>query len=340
MTGTMKAVRVHEIRKPLVTDEVPIPEPSPDQILVKVEACGACHSDLHLMDGDWGTEMPLPYVPGHEVAGTVVKVGSRVTRLNEGDRVGVPWLHSACGTCEYCITGWETLCGAQKNSGWTADGGLAEYMLADPDYVALIPEGLGAVEAAPILCAGVATYKALKESEARPGQYVVISGIGGLGHVAVQYAKAMGLHVIAVDVQPDKLALARQLGADEAVDASDGQAVRTIRKQFGGAHAVLVTAASIAAFQQALGMLRPGGTCVPVGLPAGSMEIPLLNLVTRRLTVRGSIVGTRKDLQEALQFAGEGKVKCNIEKAPLDSANDVFNRLRSGNIVGRVVLEI
>lgn len=341
MPATMKAARVHEIGRELVVEDIPIPAPSRGQVLVKVAACGVCHSDLHLLDGDWGTELKLPYIPGHEVAGTVAAVGADVAHLREGERVGVPWLHSSCGVCEYCLTGWETLCPTQANSGYTVDGGFAEYMLADANYIAKLPDQVGFVEAAPILCAGVATYKGIKESEVRPGQWVAVSGIGGLGHIAVQYARAMGLHVAAVDIDDGRLALARELGAEIAVNATKEDAARAVRKATGGgAHAVLVTASAAAAFQQAINMLRRGGVCVPIGLPTGNLEVPILNLVIKRLTIRGSIVGSRSDLHEALQFAAEGKVHSKIERQPIENVNAVLDRMRRGQIDGRIVFEI
>src|SRR6476660_4846139 len=220
MAETMKAAVVHEYGKPLVIEEVPIPEVRPGRILVKVEACGVCHTDLHAAEGDWPVKPSLPFIPGHEGAGTVAAVGPGVTTVKEGARVGVPWLHCACGMCEYCLTGWETLCAEQQNTGYSVNGGFAEYVLAPAAYVGKLPASVNFIAVAPILCAGVTTYKGLKETDARPGQWVIISGIGGLGHIAVQYATAMGLHVGAVDVDDGKLALARSLGADFFEDAA------------------------------------------------------------------------------------------------------------------------
>ena len=219
MATTMKAAVVHEFGRPLRIEDVPVPEPGPDQILVKIEACGVCHTDLHAADGDWPVRPTPPFIPGHEGVGHVAAVGRDAKGVKEGDRVGVPWLHSACGRCRYCMTGWETLCAEQKNTGYSVNGGFAEYVLADPDFVGHLPDGLEFAPAAPILCAGVTVYKGLKETDARPGDTVVISGIGGLGHLAVQYARAMGMHVIAVDVAEDKLNLAKTLGAEGHVSA-------------------------------------------------------------------------------------------------------------------------
>lgn len=337
---TMQAAVVEKFGEPLVVREVPVPTPGPGQALVEIFASGVCHTDLHAADGDWPVKPTLPFTPGHEGAGIVVALGPGVTHLKLGDRVGIAWLHSACGHCKFCLSGWETLCLEQKNSGYSVDGSFAQYALAQADYLGRIPENLTFVDAAPILCAGVTTYKGLKETETRPGEWVVISGIGGLGHVAIQYARAMGLRVAAVDLGPEKIALARKLGAEIAVDAKTQDPAVEIQKQIGGAQGVLVTAVSTIAFKQAIGMLRRGGTCVLNGLPPGEFPISIFDVVLNRYTIRGSIVGTRLDLEEALTFAADGHVKATIETQPLESINDVFARLKSGQVNGRVVLQI
>lgn len=337
-TKTMKAAVVEKFGEPLVLREVAIPSPGPGQALVEVVASGVCHTDLHAAEGDWPIKPRLPFIPGHEGAGIVVALGPGVIHLKEGDRVGIAWLHSACGHCDYCLSGWETLCPEQQNSGYSVNGSFAQYALAQADYLGRIPKSLSFVDAAPILCAGVTTYKGLKMTEGRPGEWVVISGAGGLGHVAIQYAKAMGLHVAAVDLGPEKLALARKLGAEITIDAKKQDPAREIQKQIGGAHGVLVTAVSPIAFNQAVGMLRRGGTCVLNGLPPGEFPVSIFDVVLNGYTIRGSIVGTRLDLEEALAFAGEGKVKATIETLPLESINQVFSRLKRGQVNGRVVL--
>ena len=337
---TMKAAVVHEFGKPLRLEDVPVPRPGPGQILVRVAASGVCHTDLHAAEGDWPVKPKLPFIPGHEGAGHVAAVGADVSALKEGDRVGVPWLHSACGGCDYCLTGWETLCPQQQNTGYSVDGGYAEYVLAPAAYVGRLPDGLDFIAAAPVLCAGVTTYKGLKETETRPGQWVAIVGVGGLGHMAVQYAKAMGLHVAAVDVADDKLALAKTLGAELTVNAAQADAAAVIQKEIGGAHGALVTAVTPKVFRQAINMLRRGGTCALVGLPPGDFPAPIFDIVLKRITVRGSIVGTRMDLQESLQFAAEGKAKASIETQPLDAINGVLDRLKRGAVNGRVVLDL
>jgi propanol-preferring alcohol dehydrogenase len=334
----MKAAIVEKFGEPLVVREVPIPTPGLGQALVEVFATGVCHTDLHAADGDWPVKPTLPLIPGHEGTGIVAALGPGVTHLKEGDRVGIAWLHSACGHCDYCLSGWETLCPEQQNSGYSVNGTFAEYALGQADYLGRIPKNLSFVDAAPILCAGVTTYKGLKMTEARPGEWVVISGVGGLGHVAIQYAKAMGLRVAAVDLGPEKMALARKLGAEITIDAKTQDPAKEIQKQIGGAHGALVTAVSPIAFKQAVGMLRRGGTCVLNGLPPGEFPVSIFDVVLNGYTIRGSIVGTRLDLEESLAFAGEGQVKATIEILPLESINDVFSRLKKGQVNGRVVV--
>ena len=336
---TMRAAVVHEFGKPLQIEDVPIPVPGPGEVLVKIVATGVCHTDLHAADGDWPAKPAPPFIPGHEGAGIIAAVGPAVKGFKEGDRVGIAWLHDACGGCEYCVTGWETLCPDQHNSGYSVNGSFAEYAIGAASYVARLPDKADFAEIAPILCAGVTTYKGIKETEVRPGEWIVVSGVGGLGHIAVQYAKAMGLHVAAVDVSESKLALARRLGAELAVDARSPEAVAQVLKETGGgAHGVLVTAVSPPAFTQALHMARRKGTVSLVGLPPGSFATPIFDVVLKRITLRGSIVGGRRDLAEALAFAAEGKVRATIQRVQLEAINDVFADLRKGTVDGRVVI--
>lgn len=339
MPGTMKAAVVREFGQPLVIEEAKVPEVAPGTILVKIEACGVCHTDLHAAHGDWPVKPKPPFIPGHEGVGHVAAVGRGVTAVKEGDRVGVPWLYTACGHCEHCLGGWETLCTAQQNTGYSVNGGFAEYVLADPGYVGHLPAGLGFVEVAPVLCAGVTVYKGLKMTDTRPGEWAVISGIGGLGHMAVQYAKAMGLHVAAVDIDDSKLRLAAELGAEVTVNARATDPVAAIRREIGGGHGVLVTAVSPKAFEQALKFARRGGTIALVGLPPGDFPLPIFDMVLEGITVRGSIVGTRLDLVESLDFAARGLVKAHTATARLEEINDVFARMTRGEIDGRIVLD-
>jgi len=339
MAKTMRAAVVRAFGAPLTMEDVPIPTPGPGEVLVKIAACGVCHTDLHAADGDWPVKPTLPFVPGHEGAGVVAAVGAGVGGIREGDPVGVAWLHDACGTCEHCITGWETLCEAQHNSGYSVNGAFAEYAIGAAAYVARLPDCPDFAAIAPILCAGVTTYKGIKETETRPGHWLAISGVGGLGHLAVQYAKAMGLHVAALDVGEAKLALARSLGADVTVDATAADAAqRIVAATGGGAHGVLVTAVSPSAFAQALRMVRRKGTVSLVGLPPGDFATPIFDVVLKRITVRGSIVGTRQDLAEAIQFAAEGKVRAHVHEAPFEDVNRVLSDLKAGKVDGRIVL--
>jgi alcohol dehydrogenase, propanol-preferring len=340
MTRKMHAAVVEQFGEPMVLRDVDVPTPKAGQILLKTLACGVCHTDVHAAGGDWPLKPTLPFIPGHEGIGVVAEVGAGVTLVKEGDRVGVPWLFSACGHCEYCLTAWETVCPDAKFGGYTTNGGFAEYILADPGYVAHIPKALADEDAAPLICAGVTTYKGIKETGARPGEWIAISGIGGLGHLGVQYAKAMGLRVCAVDIDDRKLAHAQRLGADLIVNAKTDDAAAAVKKgTSGGAHGVLITAPSLPAFKQGVGMTRKRGTCVLVGLPPGEFPVPLFDVVANCITIRGSFVGTRSDMAEALAFAAEGKVKADIELQPLSAVNQVFDRLRKGDVASRVVLD-
>ena len=249
MSSMMKAAVVEAFGKPLVLRESDVTSPGPGQILVKTEACGVCHTDLHAARGDWPAKPTLPFTLGHEGIGRVVALGGGVTAVKEGDRVGVPWLFSACGHCEHCLSAWEPVCADAEYGGYTRNGGFAEYILADPNYVAHIPVRLSATEAAPIICAGITTYKGIKETAARPGEWIAISGAGGLGHLAIQYAKAMGLQVCAVDINDGKLAHATRLGADVVVNARTEDPAHAVRNATGGgAHGVLITAALLPVF--------------------------------------------------------------------------------------------
>jgi propanol-preferring alcohol dehydrogenase len=337
MASTMKAAVVRELGKPLTIEEVPVPQPNENQILVRIAATGICHTDLHAAHGDWPVKPKPPFIPGHEGVGTVAAVGRAVRSVKEGDRVGIPWLHTACGYCSYCRSGWETLCASQLNSGYSVNGSFAEYALADPNFVGRLPDALEWGPAAPVLCAGVTVYKGLKQTEVKPGEWVVVSGVGGLGHMAVQYGRAMGMRVAAVDVHDDKLELAKSLGAEMAFNARTTDVAAAIQQCINGAHGAIVTAVSPKAFEQAFDMLRPHGTMSLVGLPPGTMGLSIFHTVLKGITVRGSIVGTRQDLEEALAFAGHGAVNAHFSWDELDNINDIFARMEEGKIDGRVV---
>lgn len=340
MNKTMKAAVVRAFDQPLAIEEVPVPRPAAGDVLVKIEACGVCHTDLHAAEGDWPVKPNPPFIPGHEGVGFVAAVGAGVTHVKEGDRVGIPWLYSACGCCTHCLGGWETLCESQQNTGYSVNGSFAEYAVGNAGYVGHLPANIGFVEIAPVLCAGVTVYKGLKVTDTKPGDWVVISGIGGLGHMAVQYARAMGLNVAAVDVDDAKLRLAERLGATITVNAKTTDPAAFLKKEIGGAHGVLVTAVSPKAFAQATGMLRRGGTMSLVGLPPGDFPLDIFGMVLNGITVRGSIVGTRLDLAEALAFAEQAKVAATVSSDRLDNINDIFARMHAGQIEGRVVLDM
>nr|WP_298413339.1 alcohol dehydrogenase AdhP [uncultured Halomonas sp.] len=340
MDKTMKAAVVRAFGEPLEIEEVEVPRPGKGEVLVKIAASGVCHTDLHAAHGDWPVKPSPPFIPGHEGVGHVAAVGEGVDYVKEGDRVGIPWLYSACGHCEHCLRGWETLCESQQNTGYSVNGGFADYAVGEAAYVGHLPDSVDFVDIAPVLCAGVTVYKGLKMTDTKPGQWVVISGIGGLGHMAVQYAKAMGLNVAAVDIDDGKLALAERLGATVTVNAMKTDPVAYLKKEIGGAHGVLVTAVSPKAFEQAQGMVRRGGTISLNGLPPGNFPLPIFETVLNGITVRGSIVGTRSDLQESLQFAADGKVKATVSTDKLENINDILSRMMEGKIEGRVVMDM
>lgn len=336
--ATMQAAVVRAFGTDLTIDDVPVPTPGPGQALVKLITSGVCHTDLHAAEGDWPVKPSPPFIPGHEGVGEVVALGEGVTNLSVGQLVGNAWLFRACGDCQYCNTGWETLCENQQNAGYSVDGSFGQYMLVDAKFAAIIPDGADPVEVAPVLCAGVTVYKGLKMTEAKPGQWVVISGIGGLGHIALQYARAMGLRVAAVDIADDKLALAKKHGAELVVNALHEDPSEVVQRATGGAHGVLVTAVHPSAFGQAIHMSRRGGTIVFLGLPPGDFPASIFEIVLKGLTVRGSIVGTRQDLAEALEFYARGQIHATVATRDLSEINAVFDEMKHGKIDGRVVI--
>lgn len=336
----MKAAVLRDFAKPIAIEDLETPEPGPGEVLIKVHACGVCHSDLHLAHGDWDLlkrVTKLPLVLGHEVAGTIAKTGPGVDAFVLGDRVGVPWLHWSCGECEYCREGREVLCGKQAITGVTVDGGYAEFLRAKASHVARIPDSVSFEEAAPLFCAGLTVYRALKSSGLAAGQRVAVFGVGGLGHLAIQIVKARGAVAIAVDIAEDKLALARELGADHAINAATEDTRKTLRG-LGGAHVVMVTSASKAAYESAFGCVRKGGTLAVVGMPPEAVPVSMVSLVAGEIRVVASAVGTREDLRELLELAGAGAVRCRYETAPLEQAAEALNRLERGAVSGRIVL--
>ncbi|MCX5336625.1 alcohol dehydrogenase AdhP [Streptomyces sp. NBC_00140] len=336
----MKAAVVRAFGEPLVIEDRPDPEPGPGQARIRVEASGLCHTDIHAAHGDWPVKPSPPFVPGHEGVGLVEKLGEGVTHLSVGQRVAVPWLGKACGRCEHCLTGWETLCEQQINTGYGCDGGYAEKMLAWADFAQPVPEGISPFDAAPLTCAGVTTYKALKVADVRPTQLVAISGIGGLGHLALQYAKIAGATVAAIDVTDEKLELAAELGADLVIDARKDN-VGEVLKQHGGAHAAIALAVNEAAFTAVNSGLRRGGRLVMVALPAhGTIQVPIFDTVLNGTSVIGSIVGTRQDLAEVFQLHAAGRTRVIHERRPLESVNESIGEVLRGDIKARIVFDL
>lgn len=315
------------------------PKVGPGEALVDVEYCGVCHTDLHVAHGDFG-KVP-GRILGHEGIGIVTQVAPDVTSLKVGDRVSIAWFFQGCGRCEYCTTGRETLCRSVKNAGYSVDGGMAEQCLVTADYAVKVPEGLDPAQASSITCAGVTTYKAIKVADAKPGQWIAIYGCGGLGNLAIQYAKKVfNAHVVAIDINQDKLDLALEVGADVALNAKDVKTAEYIQEHFGGAHAAVVTAVSKDAFNDAVNAVRAAGKVVAVGLPSETMDLPIVKAVLDGIEVIGSLVGTRKDLEEAFQFGAEGLVVPIVQKRPLDDVAAVFAEMEAGTIQGRMVLDM
>ncbi|MEU4422977.1 zinc-dependent alcohol dehydrogenase [Actinoplanes sp. NPDC024001] len=334
----MRAAVVTAFNQPLEIKEVPIPEPGPGKIRVRLEASGLCHTDIHAARGDWPVKPALPFTPGHEGVGIVERAGEGVTAPAVGDRVAVPWLGFACGTCEYCITGWETLCEAQLNTGYAIDGGHAEYLVADARYVVRVPDGIAPAEAAPLTCAGVTTYKAVKVGGVTPGDRVAIFGIGGLGHLAQQYAQIFGGETIAVDVTEEKLALARQLGAAHTVNAADTDPVAAI-EALGGADVAVVLAADPRVIEQAHASLRRGGRLILVSLPKdNAMSLPIFQTVLKGIRVIGSIVGTRADVAEVFRLHAAGRTEVLYETRKLEDINASIEDVLASRVPARLVL--
>jgi propanol-preferring alcohol dehydrogenase len=336
----MQAAVLHEFGPTLSVEEVPRPVPGPDDVLIEVEVCGVCHSDLHVAEGDQpalkgATKANL--IPGHEVVGRVVERGANVTHLALGDRVGVAWNFSTCGICEACREGMENLCRKAVITGVMVDGGYADYMVARASHALPIPENLSSEEAAPLFCAGLTVYRALKRAGVSAGQKVAIFGVGGLGHLAVQIARAWGAEVIALDLDPAKLALAKELGAAQTLNAGSADDIKALRKA-GGVHVAVVTSAAKAAYDTALKCLRPDGVLSVVGLPSEPLSFPALTLVGIEARIIASSVGTRDDMRAVLQMAAAGQLRCITETQPLADVNAVFERMRRGQISGRVVL--
>jgi alcohol dehydrogenase, propanol-preferring len=336
----MRAAVVPVLGAPLEVQDVPVPDPGPDQILVRMEASGICHTDIHAARGDWPVKPTAPFIPGHEGVGIVEKLGAGVTGHALGDRVALPWLGSACGSCRYCVSGWETLCEAQQNTGYSIDGTYAEYAVADARFAVTVPEGVDPMDAAPLTCAGVTTYKAVKVSGARTGELVSVIGVGGLGHLAVQYAAIAGATVVAVDVHPDKLELAKQLGATYTVDASLEDPAAAIQR-LGGADVAIALAVQPDAIEKAFASLRRGGRLVLVSLPKdGLLQVPVFDTVLKGISVIGSIVGTRQDLAEVFALHAAGRTRVVAEERSIEDINEAFEDVLAGRTPARLVIRM
>lgn len=336
----VRAAVVHEFRKPLAVEDVPIPEPGNGQVLVQIETSGLCHTDIHAAHGDWPVKPAPPFIPGHEGVGIVTRVGPGVANLAEGDRVAVPWLGWACGACELCASGWETLCQKAKYTGYTVNGGFAEFVIADAPFVGRVPASVDPLDAAPLTCAGVTTYKAVKVSGARSSDLVAVYGIGGLGHLTVQYAKIAGATVAAVDVIDTKLEMAKRLGAAYTFNGSNSDPVDAIQ-HLGGADVAIVLAATPRAYEQAFASLRPNGTLVGVALPADNiMRLPIFETVLKGIKVVGSLVGTRVDLAETFELHADGRTHIVRESRRLDDVNDAIREVENGEVDARLVFDL
>jgi alcohol dehydrogenase, propanol-preferring len=336
----MKAAALHEFKKPLVIEEVARPTPGPGEVLIEVEACGVCHSDLHVADGDWKQLAGIvkkPLILGHEIVGRVVEKGAAVQDLQVGDRVGVPWVHWTCGDCEFCKAGNENLCIKQAITGVTVDGGYAEFAKAPASHAMKIPSNLSPKEIAPLFCAGVTVHRALKHANILAGQRLAIFGVGGLGHIAIQIGRSHGAEVTAIDISDEKLAQAKSLGATHTLNAASSDAVKELRGA-GGVHVAIVTSAAKVAYDMAFFSLRPTGTLLVVGLPAEDISFPPILMAAGEIRIQATAVGTRDDLREVLAMAAAGKVRCQVTSRPLAQANEVLEDLRHGRIAGRVVL--
>ena len=336
----MKAAVLHEFKKPLAMEEVERPKIQDDDVLIEVEACGVCHSDLHVAEGDWTQLAGIvkkPVILGHEIAGRVVEKGGGVRNLQIGDRVGVPWVYWTCGECEFCREGNENLCVRQKITGVTVDGGFAEFVKAPASHALKIPDNLSFVEAAPLFCAGVTVYRAIKHAGISRGQRLAVFGVGGLGHIAVQIGRALGAEVTAIDISEEKLALAKSFGASTMLNAASTNVVKDLRGK-GGVHVALVASAAKAAYDQAFYCLRPTGTLLAVGLPAENICFPPIMMASGEIRIQASAVGTREDLRGILAMAAAGGVRCLTATRPLAHANQVLDELRHGRVAGRVVL--
>ncbi len=338
----MKAAVLHAFKTPLSLEEVARPQIGADDVLIEVEVCGVCHSDLHVADGDWTQLAGIvkrPLILGHEIVGRVVERGAAVQSIQVGERVGVPWVQYTCGQCEFCREGNENVCLQQRITGVTVDGGYAEYAKAPASHVVKIPDTLPSEQAAPLLCAGVTVHRALKQAKIRAGQRLAVFGVGGLGHIAVQIGRAAGAEVTAIDISEEKLALAKSLGAARTLNAATSKVVKEVRGS-GGVHVAIVTSAAKSAYDMAFYCVRPTGTLLAVGLPAEDISFPAILMAAGEIQIKASAVGTREDLREVLALGAAGKVHCQVTTRPLAEVQEVLGQLSRGEISGRVALRL
>jgi len=338
----MKAAVLHAFKTPLSLEEVARPQIGADDVLIEVEVCGVCHSDLHVADGDWTQLAGIvkkPLILGHEIVGRVVERGAAVQSIQVGERVGVPWVQWTCGQCEFCREGNENVCLQQRITGVTVDGGYAEYAKAPASHVVKIPDTLPSEQAAPLLCAGVTVHRALKQAKIRAGQRLAVFGVGGLGHIAVQIGRAAGAEVTAIDISEEKLALAKSLGAARTLNAATSNVVKEVRGS-GGVHVAIVTSAAKSAYDMAFYCVRPTGTLLAVGLPAEDISFPAILMAAGEIQIKASAVGTREDLREVLALGAAGKVHCQVTTRPLAEVQEVLGQLSRGEISGRVALRL
>ena len=338
----MKAAVLHAFKTPLSLEDVPRPEIGADEVLIRVEVCGVCHSDLHVADGDWtqlASIVKKPLILGHEIVGHVVERGAAVQSVQVGERVGVPWVQWTCGQCEFCREGNENLCVKQRITGVMADGGYAEFAKAPASHVVKIPDTLASEQAAPLLCAGVTVHRALKQARIRAGQRLGVFGVGGLGHIAVQIGRAAGAEVTAIDISEEKLELAKSLGATRTLNAATSKVVKEIRST-GGVHVALVASAAKPAYDMAFYCVRPTGTLLVVGLPAQDIAFPPILMAAGEIQIKASSVGTREDLLEVLAMGAAGTVHCQVTARPLAEVQEVLGQLSRGEISGRIVLRL
>ncbi len=334
---TMKAAVVPELGADLEIREVQVPVPGQNQVLVRIEASGLCHTDIHAAHGEWPVKPHPPFIPGHEGVGVVTATGPGATLHKVGDRVAIAWLGYACGHCQYCVAGWETLCEEQRNSGYSVDGAYAEYAVADDRFVVAVPDEISSLDAAPLTCAGVTTFKAIKVARLQPGETAAIFGIGGLGHLALQYARVLGARVVAVDVEDAKLELARELGADVTINARTMDPVKGIA-EIGGADVAVAAAASPQSFEQAYASLRRGGRLACVALPAeDTMTFSIFDTVLSGKSIIGSIVGTRNDLADVFALHAAGRTRVIAEPRQLQDVNACFDQVLAGRVPARLV---